>query len=174
MNTLRASRRAWSGRSGQRGLSLIECIVYIGLLMIVVGMASVLFFRGLDGFRALRTYTEDMAAALNLGEAWRADLRTATATPQVQTDSAATVMQLVTPDGPVTWRFDGFTVVRDDQRGELTKRVLPRVLRSEFHRDTREGVVAWRWELELRKQRPDAPLAPLFTFITVAPQELKP
>lgn len=174
MRTMRPASGRRRVRSGERGISLIECIVYTGLLMIVVGMASALFFRGLESFRGLRTYTEDMAAALKLGEAWRADLRAATAPPRLETQPSLTILNLNTPEGAVSYRFDGATVVRSDQHGELTKRTLGRVLRSEFHRDTREGVAAWRWELELRKQRPDAPLTPLFTFITVAPQDLKP
>jgi len=174
MITKQPTKRQMRARSGERGISLIECIVYTGLLMIVVGMAGALFYRGLDSFRALRTYTEDMAAALKLGEIWRADLRAATAPPQVETQPNLTLLNLNTPEGAVSYRFDGATVVRSDKHGELTKRTLGRVLRSEFHRDTREGVAAWRWELELRKQHPDAPLAPLFTFITVAPQDLKP
>ena len=64
----------------QAGVLLVECVVYIGLFAIVLGLALASFFLCWDNSKALLYATDDIGAALRTGERWRADVRTATGT----------------------------------------------------------------------------------------------
>ena len=65
-------------------------------------------------------------------------------------------------------------MVREAKAGGQREEVLPNVKRSEFHRDSRQHVTAWRWEVELRGKQEATRVKPLFTFQAVPSKELKP
>ena len=49
--------------------------------------------------------------------------------------------------------------------------MAPRVKDCRFAADAREGVTAWRWDVELLPAQKQGRVKPLFTFTAVPPQE---
>ena len=79
--------RAWQAR----GFSLLECVIYIALFAVVVGLGIASFFHCRDSAESLRRTADDIVVTLKAGERWREDVRRAVAP-----------LQLVDVDGPST------------------------------------------------------------------------
>ena len=60
-----------------RGMALIELLVYMGVLLVLMGVGYAAFYRCLDNSTALRQSADDIVNALHAGEDWRGDVRTA-------------------------------------------------------------------------------------------------
>ena len=154
---------------GERSITLIECLVYISVLAVLLSVGGVAFHQGLRRSAALRRNAEEIASALHAGERWRADIRSATAAPRLESDGRRQTLHIPTGAGEVAYAFADGAMWR--HTGAETNRVpiLPRVSASRVQAEERGGANAWRWELELAT-RADAPrIRPLFTFQTVAP-----
>src|SRR5580765_2729022 len=84
------------GRSKSRsnGFLLIDCLVYIGLLAVLLGLAFIAFYRVSDYSRHLSQNAADISRALYAGERWRKDVRTATGTPQLVQSGEGAVLHL--------------------------------------------------------------------------------
>ncbi len=65
-------------RPRSRGITLIECLVYIGALATVFGMGTAAFYHSSASSAALRRNADDIAQVLHVGERWRVDIRAAT------------------------------------------------------------------------------------------------
>ena len=61
--------------SPNRGISIIECLVYGFVLLVLLGVAYCAFYRCVENSYTLRRNAEDIATALRAGERWRADVR---------------------------------------------------------------------------------------------------
>jgi Tfp pilus assembly protein FimT len=160
------SRTSTSRRSAPaRGVTLIECLVYISLVFVVLGFATAAFYRCFDNMKALRRNSDDITAALHAGELWRADIRSATR--PVQFDATNRLLRIHRPVGQVAYKFADAQVLRQTAADAPWVVVLPRVENSQMQLDARNQVKAWRWELELKTLRQPATVRPLFTFIAV-------
>lgn len=161
------------GSTCRHAYFLIECLVYIALVMVLLGVAYAAMYRCLDSSIALRRNAEDIASALHAGERWRGDIRAATSQPRAEAIEDAQLLHLDTPRGPVTYRFGTNGVSRRVGEGAWIN-LLPRVKASTMSADAREQVTAWRWELELRPRTTGSMkpshVRPLFTFIAVPKQ----
>ncbi len=145
-----------------RGITLIECLVYIGALAVVFGMGTAAYQRSLDHTISLRRNTDDITQALSAGEYWRADIRAATQPPRF--DEANQTLHIPQAKGEVTYRFSEEQISRRGSADGVWTVILPRVQQSEMIRDVHAQVTAWRWELELRSYRREVMIRPLFTF----------
>ena len=67
------------------GYLLIECLVYIGVFAVLLGIGYGAFYVCWDYSKALHYATDDITAALHAGERWRADIRSATGKISVET-----------------------------------------------------------------------------------------
>ena len=54
--------------------------------------------------------------------------------------------------------------IREVQAGKTSELLLPRIDNSHMSAAARNGVTAWRWELQLKSRRQEAQLPLLFTF----------
>jgi hypothetical protein len=145
--------------------TLIECLVYISLVFVVLGLATVAFYGCFDNMRALRRNSDDITQALHAGELWRADVRAAT--KPIQLDSAGQRLRIPHQNGEVAYKFEESRLLRQASEDSPWVVVLPRVQHSQMQADTRAKVSAWQWELELKTLRKPATLRPLFTFTAV-------
>lgn len=150
------------------GITLIECLVYIGAMAVVLGMGLAAYQRSLDHTIALRRNTDDITQTLAAGEYWRADIRAATQSPRF--DETTQTLHIPQAKGEVAYRFSAEQVFRRGSADGVWTVVLPRVQRSEMICDARAQVTAWRWELELKAYRREAMIRPLFTFTTATSQ----
>jgi type II secretory pathway component PulJ len=168
LNGERAGVRGESANRRQHnenGITLIECLVYISLVFVVLGLATAAFYRCFDNMKALRRNTDDITQALHAGELWRADIRAAT--KPVQFDAADQLLRITHRDREVAYKFADAQVLRRTGADTSWVVVLPKVEKSQMQADTRAQVTAWQWELELKTLRKPATMRPLFTFTAV-------
>jgi hypothetical protein len=153
-------------RASQRGVMLIDCVVYIGMFFVVAGVAFSFFYACWDGSLALRRNTDDITSALKAGEMWRADVRNATG-PLLAEDSAdGQVLHIPEKSGEVVYKFSEGSLWRSAANQE-SRQVLLKVKSSRMESERRQQVTAWRWEIELPIKKRTAQVHPLFTFEAV-------
>lgn len=161
MNTTLPSRAA------THGIMLVEAIVYMAILTIVLGVGSALLYRAWDTNIALRRNSDDIVRALNAGELWRADIRSATGS--ITTRDGHEV-HMRNSRGEIIYRFADGKVTRNASGQQ--PRILTNVKSSEMLNDPRNTTNGWRWELELNHNHKKVQFRPLFTFDAVAKSEV--
>src|SRR5579859_174693 len=87
------------------GTLLIECLVYIAVFMILTGIGFASFYLLWDNSTALRYTTTDIADALRVGEAWRADVHDATGKIQIENASGSVVLKIPHGKAEIDYRF---------------------------------------------------------------------
>ncbi len=153
---------------GEGGFTLIECLVYIGLLAVVLGVAMRLFYQSWDDNKALRRNAEDIVRVLHTGDQWRADVRAATGPLQLTDTDGAEQLRIPASAGEIVYTFSNGELRRKAGADAVNEVWLPNVESSQMQSDLRRNVTAWRWELELKTVRKTTQWRPLFTFETVA------
>ena len=148
----------------QAGLTLIECMVYMMVFPILLGVALGSFYVCWDGFKALISTTDDVSAALRAGERWRADVRAASGKITVETTSLGQIVKIPENGNEIIYSFDSKGLRRQMGPGGFSQLVLPNVKSSEMKCETRDAVRAWQWELELPERRKGPHLPMFFTF----------
>ena len=154
-----------------RGISLIEMLVYMSVLLVIIGAGYAALYHSMDNSAALRRNADDIANALHAGEDWRLDVRATEGKPELEILGNEQVLHL-RGKREVSYRFAENTIYRRVGNNEWS-RLLANVKASGFISDPRRNVMAWRWELELQPptKRPSQ-IQPLFTFIAVPAGEL--
>lgn len=150
-------------RAAQRGFSLLECLVYCAIFVLVMTLAGQCYYRVAAHARGLRRNADDITRALGAGEHWRRDIRAAQAPPRVVESGTNRAVEVTTARGAIRYEFrDG--VIWRQVGPEKPGQFLAGVLSSRMTPDPRREVQAWRWEVELVTQQKSARLKPLFTF----------
>lgn len=172
MRTRRAGQSSAAGRGG--GYLLVEALAYIAVVFVLLGAGYLALYRCMDHSIALRHNSENLAAALQAGERWRADIRAAAQGVTREERGDGPVLVLRTAAGTVEYRQEAGCLYRRVEAGPWVK-LLDQVKASKMEPDRRSTVTAWRWELELqpRAKGKDVPgrFRPLLTFLAV-PQPL--
>ena len=163
---MNAPRQRIRRRTRSRGITLIECLVYIGALAMIFGMGTAAFYHSSASSAALRRNADDIAQVLHVGERWRADVRAAT--QPLRFDAAEQALHVTQGETVVAYKFADHQILRRAKTDAPWLVILPRVAQSQMAPEPRVHVTGWRWELELKSMREPAPLRPLFTF-TAAP-----
>jgi hypothetical protein len=149
------------------GIMLVECMVYIGALVVVLGLAFMTFYRCQDFSVGLRRNADAISRALNAGEMWRQDIRSATGQIRVESKETEQLLRIPQKHGEVLYRFCDSELRRRSREGGPWTVLLPQVKSSQMQPDVRTRVTAWRWELELIQSRKNARVRPVFTFQAV-------
>jgi hypothetical protein len=153
----------------RRGYLLVEYLIYMALFVVVIGVAFGAFYRFLDHSRDLARNGEDILRVLRVGELWRADIREASATPELRSEQGLSACEIPKTNSRVAYIFSEGAVWRQVADG-LPRQVLPRVRACSMVQDQRDGVSSWRWELELQTRKKVVRIRPLFTFEAVPPK----
>lgn len=171
---VRHGARAVATARRHRGFQLIECLVYIAVLLILLGVIYAAFYRFTTNSITLRRNVEDITKTLRVGELWRADLRSATGDVRVKAEPNGSVLLIPGAQGGIAYQSTTNAVRRRVGSGSWSV-LLDRVKSSSMVSDRRPDVTAWRWELELqpRAKKPGR-VRPLFTFIGVPKQKSSP
>ena len=148
------------------GYLLIECLVYILVLFILLGVSYAALFRCISNSVALRRNAEDISKALHIGEVWRADVRSATGNIRLEKTNSVQVLHLPNRRGQTIYCFATNTISRSYNGGPWSQ-LLTNVASSAITSDPRKSVTAWSWNLELRTSRNKSRVTPLFTFMSV-------
>ena len=95
----------------QQGIMLVDCLVYLAIWVVVVGLAFSAFYRCLSYSKNLARNGDDIARALKAGERWREDVRAATGPFKLVTGQASVEQALhsVEPAGAQLTSFRGAT-----------------------------------------------------------------
>ena len=143
---------------------LIECLVYIAVLTVLMGVAVGVFYVCWNGFQALISTSDDVSVALRAGERWRAEVRDANGTIKVEKTASGQVVRIPENGREIVYSFDTGEIRRQIGPNGSIQVVLKNIKSSEMKSDARGGVRAWQWELELpeRQRGPHVPI--LFTF----------
>jgi len=152
------------------GIMLIECMVYLAVFVILLGIGTAAFFFCWDHTRALIFATDDIAAALHAGERWRADVRHATGKISVATTATGESVGIPEAGKKIVYRFESGEVRREIPTLKDSELLLPKVRSSRMQADARGAVDAWRWELELTPRRQETHLPLRFTFEAAQPK----
>lgn len=146
---------------------LIECIVYFAVFLILSAIAMGSFYLCWNHSQALIWTSDDISAALHTGERWRADVRAASGTISVETTASGEVVKIPEGDHEIIYSFNAGQLQRQTGPASLPVLLLAKVKTSEMEPDVRNGVTAWKWELELVQRRREAHIPLLFTFEAV-------
>ena len=159
---------------GQQGIMLVDCLVYLAIWAVVVGLALSAFYRSMSYSKNLERNADDIARAMKAGERWRKDVRAASGPFKLVTWETGVAQALHIPQksGEVIYLFSNGAVLR--QRGTNAPWIpaLNGVKASRMEKDERQRVVSWRWEVELKNKQKVARVRPLFTFQAVAPEHI--
>jgi prepilin-type N-terminal cleavage/methylation domain-containing protein len=161
----RTARPAFARR---RGFTLIECLVYIAVLVVVLAVTMKGFYRCWDDSKALRHNADDIIRVLHAGEQWRADVRAATGPVQLTQPDDAEQLLIPAAAGPIIYTVAKGELRRQTSSPAATNLLLANIQSSQMQSNPRQRVTAWTWELELKPTRKRAGVRPLFTFETVA------
>ena len=160
--------RPSSSRVGPRrhGIMLIDCLVYISLVTVILGIGTLAFFKCWDANNALRRNADDIVRALHAGEQWRADIRRATGPIQRDRTGDTERLRIPAAQGEIVYSLSHGELRRQAASGPGTA-LLSGVVQSQMSPDPRKHVTAWRWDLELSRTRRATVVRPLFTFEAV-------
>lgn len=156
------NRRALQS-SARHAYSLIECLVYIGVLFVLMGVAYIALFRCVANSVALRGNADDISRVLHIGERWRADVRSVSGNIRLETTNLVQIASLPTSRGKIIYCFATNTVSRSYNGGPWGQ-LLTNVASSTMSADARQTLTAWKWELELAPGKKSPRIRPQFTF----------
>jgi hypothetical protein len=150
------------------GYLLIECLVYLSVLVVILGLGLGAFYVCWDYSKALHYATDDINAALHAGERWRADIRSATGKIAVETTPEGERLRILHGTNEIIYNFNAGEVRRQLASSDFSELLLPKVKVSQMVTEKRGPVAAWRWEVELTPRRKETHLPLLFTFEAAA------
>ncbi len=148
----------------EAGVSLIECLVYISVFAILLGLGTASFYFCWDHTRATIFTANEIESALRAGETWRADVRAATGKISVETTATDETVKIPEAGKEIVYHFTAGELRREIPAQKTSRVLLPRVKSSAMTTAPRDGVTAWRWEVELMPRRKEANLPLPFTF----------
>jgi len=152
----------------QTGYLLIECLVYLSVIVVILGLGLGAFYVCWDYSKALHYATDDINAALHAGERWRADIRNATGKITVETTPEGERLRIPQGTDELIYSFNAGEVHRQLASSDFSELLLPKVTVSQMVTEKRGPVAAWRWEVELTPHRKETRLPLLFTFEAAA------
>jgi hypothetical protein len=149
---------------------LAECLVYIAISAVLVGVGSMLFLRCMDTAKNCLRNADDITGALSVGERWRADLRRAIETPSACEPGRADFV-IPVDGGHVVYLFENGAIWRSETGDATWARLLDRVETASWDSEKRKFTTAWHFDLEMQTKKKNARLRPLFSFVGVPPAE---
>src|SRR5205085_3321484 len=148
---MKFDRSIRSGRhvSRSKGILMIECLVYIGVVFVLMGVGFVMFYRCIDSSVTLRRNADDITSALHAVERWRADVRSASGLIRIEARPEGDVLRIPTVKGDICYCFVTNSILRKFGSANWTC-VLSNVKDFRMESDPRNIVTDWQWEVELK------------------------
>jgi len=143
---------------------LVECLVYIAVFGILLGIGTAAFYFCWDHTRATVFTANEIESALRTGEGWRADVRGAKGEISVETTAGGETVRIPGNGSEILYRFESGELRREIPAQNISRLLLAKVKVSEMKTEARDGVAVWRWELEVTPRGKDTHFPLLFTF----------
>ena len=155
------------------GVSLIECLVYIGLFAVLLTCAtrffSVIYYHN----KAAASAASYTIAALDAAKHWRRDIANAKGEPKLIRDDHFDVIRIDQANGEqVSYRVNGTRLERHNSKEWVP--IIRRVASSIMLPDQREQVRAWRWDLAMETRSRFLGVPVRFSFPAVPGHLLAP
>lgn len=150
-------------RPAQRGISLVQCLVYIAGLLVIGNVATKCLFSVISGTNRNRAVAQDIVSAMNAGERWREDVRSAAGPVRLN----GNLLKIPQNEEMIVYEMSGDTLKRRFADGSRNEVVQTDVAASAFVKESRGTLTVWRWELELKPNGRSASMRPLFSFLVV-------
>ena len=148
----------------RRAFTLLELIVYIGVLLVISGIAMSSLNRLWSAAGNASASTDDHGAALRAAEQWRLDVRAATAPITIEEQGHR--CRIPNASGDILWNLTNGVLSRQISGGPPNLK-LPRVREARFATDARTHVTALRCDLVLIPRSTKARTTPAFSFLAV-------
>lgn len=149
--------------SSQRGFTLLECIVYMALLMVIVMLSFECYERVQENSEKLRRNADEIVNSLKAGERWRREIRSATAEIKIENDT----IHIPWAAHEIAYAYQGGMLMRRGPGDARWRPILSNVKSSQMFKDAGTNVTSWRWELELKTREKSPRAKPMFTFQAV-------
>jgi hypothetical protein len=160
-----------AGSQRVRGLLLMECLVYLSLWFVIVGVGFGLFYQVYSQAKHLARTADDIGRVLKAGERWRQEVRASELAPRWQSTESGVGDELLL-GGETTWvayRCTTTNLLRRTAADPEWREFLGGLKACALHCDERGPVVSWRWEIEIQARVPRPSIRPRFTFQAVSP-----
>lgn len=146
------------------GYTLLELLVYIGILLVISGIAMSSLNRLWSAAGNASASTDEHGAALRTAEQWRLDVRAASAPITIEEQGHR--CRIPNASGDILWNLTNGVLSRQitDRPPNLK---LPRILDARFATDKRAHVTALRCDLLLIPRSTKARTTPAFSFLAV-------
>ena len=132
----------------EAGVSLIECMVYIGLFAVLLLCGSRFFTVVYQHNKAVAKAAGYTSAALDAARHWRRDIANAKGEPKLIRGDHFDVIRIDQANGErASYRVNGTRLERHNSKEWVP--IIRRVASSIMLPDQREHVRAWRWELAM-------------------------
>jgi hypothetical protein len=155
----------------EAGYLLPQALVYIFVIFILLGVGYAAMYRAMRNSVQMRRTAEDISSAVQVGERWRADVRSGSSEMKMETNSTAQVLHVSGGRGEVYYKMSDAAVWRRVGQGPWVP-ILRNVRSSKMELEQRGEIPTCRWELELQPRADKSRMRPLFTFLAV-PQSRK-
>jgi hypothetical protein len=165
--------RQFRSRSKRQGIALIECMVYIAVVMPILGIGLSLYLKLLSFHRDLDRNADDIARSLKAGEVWRTDIRSAVGPIETTRTDEGRFLIVPTAIGSIRYHFDQQALWRQDELAKSETIFLHSLTECEFIQETRSRVTAWRCEIQLKTKMKTVRIQPKFSFLAVNEAEQK-
>lgn len=156
-------------RPATGGYTLIECLVYIVVLLSILAVGFGALNRIWTVSAQIRRESDDLRAVLNAGERWREDIRQSTGAIRSEREGENQVLIVrAGATNEVQWAFDGGRVLRREGSDSTWVPLLSRVRRSRAGEEVRHDIPTWRWDVEFEPVSKKARFQRAFSFVAVA------
>ena len=154
-------------RANASGIMLVECLVYIMVVIVVLGLAFVLFYKAFDHCIGLRRNAEDITSALRAGERWRQDIRDASGALTKVPSDPRPMWRVPQAEADVYYLQEEGSIWRFASSNSVPEEVLSHVRTSEMRNEKRQEVECGAWTVELKPRRKGPRVRPVFHFLAV-------
>jgi type II secretory pathway component PulJ len=158
-----------SGSSKSHAFTLVELMVYLGVLASVLLIAYTTLDKLWTASAKVRLQADDLRAVLAAGELWRRDIRSEGARVEVESEGGEQVVKILGPGtNEVLWAYQGGAILRRSGTSNSWTQLVRRVRHSSMASDPRDEIPAWRWDLELDPASKQTRFQRLYSFVSVA------
>jgi Tfp pilus assembly protein PilE len=147
-----------------QGFTLVECLLYFGVLSVIAGLAFCAYFNCQKNTRQLQAFSNQLLRTMHAGERWRAEIRSARGVPFLLDDSKFCIPS---ETGKVIYSLSDGTLWRQIDEKNSKVEVIKGIKTSVMHLDEDAHIHAWRWELELSPSTKQSKNTYCFTFKAV-------
>jgi len=160
--------RACSQKQRQRGVQLLECLVYIAIFFVVADVGYCELYHCFIDSAAFRREADEITQSIHAGERWRADIRAATGPIETTFNGDEETVRIPESGGDIFYLSSNNQVRRRLAGDNREPVIVSNVKSSRMQAEAPPAGQVWRWELELTA-RHKGTMRPLFSFAAVAP-----